>query len=141
MAHAGKGVKKTVLILAMAPQKKLFRALPPKELVETILRSLGLLGLHDLRWFSKDELLIKGQDEWLTLLYPYYLPCKAKRFLHEALDAARTITIMKHVLRPQGYDLCVQERLYREQKHSLYQIQPIHSFKDLSGVSLEVDFS
>ena len=123
------------------PQKKLFRCIPPKDMVESILRSSGLLGLHDLRWFSKDELKVDGQDEWIPQLYPYYLPCKAKRFLHDALDGARVITIIRHILRPQGYDLQVQERLYREQKQSLYQIQPIHSFKDLSGVSLEVDFT
>lgn len=125
----------------MAPQKKLFRSLPPKDLVESILRSCGLLGLHDLRWFSKDELKVVEQDDWLPLLYPYYLPCKAKRFLNEALDTSRLITILRHILRPHGYDLSVQERLYRDQKQSLYQIQPLHSFKDLSGVSLEVDFS
>jgi hypothetical protein len=125
----------------MALQKKLFRSLPPKELVESILRGSGLLGLHDLRWFSKDELKTAEQEEWLPLLYPYYLPCKAKRFLHETLDNSRLITILRHILRPHGYDLSVQERLYRDQKQSLYQIQPIHSFRDLSGVSLEVDFS
>jgi len=123
------------------PQKKLFRCTPPKEFVESILRNIGLIGLHDLRWFSKDELKVGEQDEWLPQLYPYYLPCKAKRFLHEALDCSRMVTILRHILRPHGYDLHVQERLYREQKHSLYQIQPIHSFEDLSGVSLEVDFT
>jgi len=99
------------------------------------------MGVHDLRWFSKDELIVTGQEEWLPVVYPYYLPCKAKRFLHEAIDGARAITVLRHILRPQGYDLHVQERLYREHKQSLYQIQPVHSFKDLSGVSLEVEFT
>lgn len=121
-------------------QKKLFRTPPPKELVESILRSSGLIGLHDLRWFSKDELRLTEQDEWLPQLYVYYLPCKAKRFLYDTIDGYRMITILRHILRPQGYDLHVQERLYRDQKQSLYQIQPLHSFRDLSGVSLEVEF-
>ena len=116
------------------PHKKLFRSIPPKDLVESIIRNTGLIGLHDLRWFSKDELKIDGQEEWLPQLHPYYLPW-------EALTGARLITIFRHILRPHGYDLHVQERLYRDQKHTLYQIQPIHSYKDLSGVSLEVDFS
>ena len=121
--------------------KKLFRIIPPKDMVESILRSSGLIGIHDLRWFSKDELKLNEQEEWLVQLYPFYLPCKAKRFLNTEIDGARAITIFRHILRPHGYDLHVQERLYRDQKQSLYQIQPIHSFKDLSGVSLEVDFS
>ncbi len=123
------------------PHKKLFRLIPPKDLVESIIRNTGLIGLHDLRWFSNDELKIDTQEEWLPQLHPYYLPCKAERFLRDALTGARLITIFRHILRPHGYDLHVQERPYRDQKHTLYQIQPIHSYKDLSGVSLEVDFS
>ena len=122
-------------------QKKLFRQVPPREFVETILRSLGLLGFHELRWFSKDELTLTHQDDWIPLLYPYYLPCKAVRFLSNELDNNHIITIVRHIIKQYGYDLHVQERLYRDQKQSLYQIQPVHSFKDLSGVSLEVDFS
>ena len=128
----------------MPPQKqykKLFRLSPPKEFVEDILRNLGLIGLHDLRWFTKEELTLDSQEEWLPLLYPYYLPCKARRFMMDLLDANRLITILRHILRVHGYDLSVEERLYRDEKHSLYQIQPIHSFQDLSGASLEVNFN
>lgn len=120
--------------------KKLFRKEPPKELVEQILRSTGLLGLHDLRWFTKEELLLDTNEEWLPLLYPFYLPCKAKRFLDDGFDANRLITIMRHCIRHHGYDLSVQERLYKDKKHSLYQLQPVQSYKDLSGANLEVTF-
>jgi hypothetical protein len=119
---------------------KLFRKEPPKELVEQILRATGLLGLHDLRWFTKDELVMDTQEEWLPLLHPFYLPCKAKRFLDAALDGNRLITVLRHCIRHHGYDLSVQERLYKEKKHSLYQLQPLKSSKDLSGATLEVTF-
>jgi len=121
--------------------KKLFRKDPPKELVDTILRATGLIGMTDLRWFTKEELNLEGYEEWLTTLEPYYLPCKAKRFLHGEREAARVITIFRHVLRPHGYDLHVQERLYKEHKHTLYQIQPNNPFRDLSGTSLQVEFT
>lgn len=120
--------------------KKLFRKEPSKELVEQILRSIGLLGLHDLRWFTKEELIVDSHEEWLPLLYPFYLPCKAKRFLDDGFDANRLITIMRHCIRQHGYDLSVQERLYKDKKHSLYQLQPVQSYKDLSGANLEVTF-
>ena len=120
--------------------KKLFRKQPPKELVELILRSVGLLGLHDLRWFTKEELVLTTQEDWLPQLYPFYLPCKAKRFLDEAMEGNRLITVVRHCIRQHGYDLAVQERLYKDKKHSLYQIQPMHSYKDLSGSNLEVTF-
>ncbi len=123
--------------------KKLFRREPPKELVEMVLRSCGFrAGLNDLRWFTREELVLQGAEEWLTALEPYYLPCKARRFLHaEALCGTRTITILRHILEPHGYCLLAQERTYAGSKQALYQIQPIYSFQDLSGVSLTVDFS
>jgi hypothetical protein len=121
--------------------KKLFRKEPPAELVGTILRASGLLGVEDLRWFTKDELVTTGCEEWLTLLEPYYLPCKATRFLHGELNGSRLITVFRHILRPHGYDIHVQERLYKEHKHTLYQIQPDNPFRDLSGASMTVDFS
>jgi len=79
-------------------------------------------------------------EDWLPLLHPFYLPCKAKRFLDENMDANRLITILRHCIRAHGYDLSVQERLYKDKKHSLYQLQPIQSYKDLSGATLEVTF-
>jgi hypothetical protein len=120
--------------------KKLFRKEPPKELVDTILRATGLINMTDLRWFTKDELSLEGHEEWLEQLEPYYLPCKAARFLHGAMDSLRLMTIFRHILRPHGYDLCAQERLYKEHKHTLYQIQPDNPFRDLSGASATVEF-
>jgi len=121
--------------------KKLFRQDPPIDLVTSILRATGLLGMEDLRWFTKDELVLTGSEEWLLHLEPYYLPCKAKRFIHGEMDTARLITIFRHILRPHGYDIHVQERLYKEHKHTLYQIQPDNPFRDLSGASMTVEFT
>ena len=120
----------------MAP--KLFRKPPPKELVELILRSCGFHGLHDLRWFSKSELRLEV-EEWLPTLEPYYLPCKAKRFLHGDIDASKLITILRHIIRVYDYDLLAQERLYKDSKQTLYQIRT--QIFDLSGMSHTVEFS
>lgn len=121
--------------------KKLFRKEPSKELVDSILRATGLIGMEDLRWFTKEELSITHYEDWLPQLEPYYLPCKASRFLHGEMDHSKLITIFRHILRPHGYDLHVQERLYKDHKHSLYQIQPDNPYRDLSGASLTLDFS
>lgn len=122
--------------------KKLFRREPPRELVDEVLRACGLrAGIADLRWFTRDELVLTGAEEWLMALEPYYLPCKARRFLHaEELSGARAVTVLRHILEPHGYGLVSQERLYAGAKQALYQIQPTNSFKDLSGVSLTVEF-
>jgi predicted ferric reductase len=118
---------------------KIFRKEPPREFVEEILRHLGFIGFHDLRWFSKEEARLNTIDEWLPTLESYYLPCKAARFIHK-WSPTSIITILRHILHSQGYDLQKEERLYNGHKTMLYQIQSAVSFKDLSGASLEVSF-
>lgn len=122
--------------------KHLFRTPPPRDFVEQILRSCGLRGLEDLKQFSKDDLTsgISTAEEWLPLLEPYYLPCKAARFFTETLTTEKIVTIMRHIVRPHGYDLIVQEKTAQKVKQTLYQIQPVWSATDLSGVNLTVDF-
>lgn len=119
--------------------KRLFRIAPPKVLVNEILQHLRLLGLHDLRWFTREELTLDTLDEWLPLLEPYYLPCKAKRFLNN-MDSTRIVTILRHILQSHGYELHTQEKMYKTSKTTLYQIQPIQSQTDLSGTDLLVEF-
>lgn len=120
-------------------QKKLFRKIPPTEFVEEILRACGFLGIKDLRWFLKEEINLDTVEEWLPALEPYYLPCKVERFLYR-FSADTCVTVFRHILRPHGYDLVTQERLYKDKKHTMYQIQPLDVFQDLSGGNLEVRF-
>ena len=118
---------------------KIFRRPPAREYVEEILRAMGFLGFHDLRWFSRDEIRVDNLDDWLPELESYYLPCKAKRFLHTWSEAS-VLTVMRHILHVHDYTLQKEERLYKGVKQTLYQIQPIKAQVDLSGVSLQVDF-
>ena len=118
---------------------KLFRKEPPIEVVTQILHHLGFKGFNDLRWFSRDEILLTMMDDWLPELESYYLPCKAKRFLH-SWNENSILTVLRHILHCHDYTLQKDERLYRGAKTMLYQIQPMHSRVDLSGVSLQVDF-
>jgi hypothetical protein len=118
---------------------KLFRNEPAKDVVEYVLRSVGLLGFHDLRWFSRDEIKLDSLEIWLPEIESYYLPCKAKRFIHN-WSSHSIITILRHLLHLHGYTLQKEERLYKGVKQMIYQIQSINSFYDLSGASLQVDF-
>ena len=118
---------------------KLFRKEPTQEFVQSILREMGFLGFHDLRWFSKDEIRLESMEEWLPLLEAYYIPCKAKRFIHKWTDIT-PITILRHILHLYNYHLEKEERLYKGGKTMLYQIQPYRSVHDLSGAILQVDF-
>lgn len=119
---------------------KIFRKEPERDVVERILREMGFLGFHDLRWFSRDEIRVDTLDEWLPELESYYYPCKAERFLH-AWTETSILTVLRHMLHSHGYDLQKEERLYKGHKQTLYQIQPQHAYRDLSGASLQVDFT
>jgi hypothetical protein len=118
---------------------KLFRKEPSREFIESVLREMGFLGFHDLRWFSKDEIQLGSMEEWLPLLESYYIPCKAKRFIHRWTDVT-PITLLRHILHLYNHRLEKEERLYKGEKTMLYQIQPCRSVHDLSGAILQVDF-
>lgn len=100
----------------------MFRSAPPKELVETVLRCFKLSGLTDKRWFTKEEIPLETLDEWLPLVEPYYLPCKATRYLHGEMTKARSLTVLRHLLKANEIELRVQERLVNGHKTTLYQV-------------------
>jgi hypothetical protein len=123
----------------MGKPVKLFRAAPPRDLVNRILEHLGLRGLHDLRWFCREELRLETLEEWLPEVEAYYLPCKASRFLHNWSEGS-IITVIRHILHAHDYTLATEERLYQGAKTTLYQIQPVRSVVNLTEESLMVEF-
>lgn len=100
----------------------MFRKSPPLEVVEEVLRCLKLEGLTDKRWFSKDDLSLESVEAWLPLVEPYYLPCKAERYLHGEITKTRLITILRHILKANKIELHVQERMVNGHKTTLYQV-------------------
>jgi len=100
----------------------MFRKAPPLEIVEQVLRSLKLGAITDKRWFSKEELCMDSLDEWLPLLEPYYLPCKAQRYLEREMSRSRVITVLRHILKANTIELKVQERMVNGHKTTLYQV-------------------
>jgi hypothetical protein len=116
----------------------IFREKPPLELVNIVLKFMGFdNGLMDTRTFTKDDLRDESIDEWLPLLEPYYLPCKAKRFL-EFLTKDKFVTIIRHILRVHNFDLRTQERIICGVKRTQYRIEPqTPSFTSKSGILIE----
>lgn len=100
----------------------MFRKPPPLEIVEHVLRSLKLGSLTDKRWFSKEELNMESLDDWMPLVEPFYLPCKAERYLQREMTQSRTITVIRHLLKANGVDLNVQEKMVNGRKTTLYQV-------------------
>lgn len=111
--------------------KHLFRKKPSLELTDDILKSLHFTGLKDARLFHKNDISLQAFEEWLPLLEPYYLPCKARLFLHE-FNLTKAITVLRHLLRAQGYKLRAYEKVHLGMKQTLYQIER-EFWEDLSG--------
>lgn len=118
--------------------KHLFRKKPTIELVTNILQALRFTGITDKRLFHKNDIDISAFEEWLPELEPFYLPCKAKLFLHD-FTQDKSITVIRHLLRAHGYKLRAYEKVHQGVKHTQYQIEQ-EIWIDLSG-SMNVDFS
>lgn len=101
--------------------KGIFRKVPSKEFVEEILILLQFNGLNDYKTFVKEDISITKFEEIIPFIYPYYIPCKASRFLSD-LNYSKQITILRHLLRSIGYDLFTQEKLFRSVKVNTYKI-------------------
>jgi hypothetical protein len=102
---------------------KLFRENPPIDVLNIMLRELGFTSPMDTKLFCAEELKLETLHEWIPLLEPYYLPCKAKRYL-DRLDSRRIITILRHVLPIHGFGMNSYERLHLGKKRTVYQLQP-----------------
>ncbi len=100
----------------------MFRKVPPLDIVDQMLRSLKIGSLTEKRWFSKEELSMETLDEWMPLVEPFYLPCKAQRYLEGEITASRIITVLRHLLKAHNIEFKVQERMVNGHKTTLYQV-------------------
>ena len=78
--------------------------------------------MTDKRWFTKEELPLDTLEDWVPVLEPYYLPCKAIRYLDRDMTQSRIITVLRHILKLHGAELKVQERMVNGRKTTLYQV-------------------
>jgi hypothetical protein len=103
---------------------QVFREIPPLELVEEVFRTFTLAGLDDTNWFSKISLNMQELEVLLPQIEPYYIPCKAKEFLHPKLTPIRGITILRHLCKIHSIHLTASERTCAGVKGTWYQIAP-----------------
>ena len=101
----------------------IFRSIPPEELVVEFLSCVKLHGLQDSTWFSKSCVNVPQLEELLPQIEPYYLPCKAKEYLHPPLTPARGILILRQLLNILNIKLISSERSTSSVKGVWYQIQ------------------
>lgn len=118
---------------------RVFREQPPLELVLRCLRTAGVHSLHDTTTFLKEGIHLQELEALLPELEPYYMPCKADDFLHAPFTPKRAITILRHVLRAHGVNLCSLEKTLSSQKVLWYQLSaPSHSVQvPETGITIE----
>jgi hypothetical protein len=65
---------------------------------------------------------IQDAEQLLPELEPYYIPCKAKEFLHTSLTQTRCITILRQLARAHGFELCAREKSIGGKKEIWYSL-------------------
>jgi hypothetical protein len=113
----------------------------PRDIVNEALHTLRFDSIEDTRVFTLKDLKPELFDPALLLIEPYYIPCKAKKYLHGEMNNYRVLTVFRQLLRSQGYGLFSQERTVRGKKELHYQIRPVVFNDEDTAVAVVVTFN
>jgi len=110
------------------PVNQLFRTMPDRSFVISLLNLYGIEDFNDTRYFTKENLETLNTAEELKELEDklrnYYIPCKAKTYLEE-ITIPRSIVILRQFLKCHGYTLFSKEKFIKSKKHTIYKIVTI----------------
>ena len=101
---------------------RIFREIPPAEIINRLFKTLGLRDMADATWFSKHNIRLQEFEELLPELEPYYIPCKAEEYIHQPLTHIRVLTILRHLLKAHGATLKSCEKSCGGEKQKWYQV-------------------
>ena len=79
----------------------------PDELLEELVKPLGLENLTDTRWISRDSYsdhLRQELESRLPLLEPYYRPC-ARYYLEREMTLINYMKILRQICNTKGYKI------------------------------------
>ena len=102
----------------------LFSESIPRDIVNEALQSLHFNSIEDTRVFTLKDLQPTLFNSALLLVESYYIPCKAKKYLYGEMTTYRVLTVVRQLLRSQGYGLFSQEKTVHGKKELHYQIRP-----------------
>jgi hypothetical protein len=114
----------------------LFREVPPWLIVLEVFTLLRLPKEFPTT-FQKQDIDLSRTDEAVAMLEPYYIPCKARKFLDYTTEL-RWITILRHILLPHAYVLTIQETTRNKQKAIFYTVE--RAYNTLRE-AIKLDFS
>lgn len=117
----------------------LFREAPDLDLVERFLQtSVGLRNLADKGSFTRQMIRVQDVEQLLPELEPYYIPCKAKEFLHYSLTRLRCLTILRQLIRAHGFELCGKEQSIGGKKELWYSLTQNATTHSVCSNDLEI---
>jgi hypothetical protein len=102
----------------------LFSEPMPRDIVNEALQTLHFNSIEDTRVFTLKDLQPSLFNPALLLIESYYIPCKAKKYLYGEMTTYRVLTVVRQLLRSQGYGLFSQEKTVHGKKELHYQIRP-----------------
>ena len=110
------------------PVNQLFRTMPDRSFVISLLNLYGIEDFNDTRYFTRENLetlnTVEELKELEDKLKDYYIPCKAKTYLEE-ITIPRSIVILRQFLKCHGYTLFSKEKFIKSKKHTIYKIVTI----------------
>jgi len=112
----------------------IFRCIPPLELVEQVLKGVGLSSINDTTSFTKESVRLDLIEGFIPELEPYYIPCKAT-LVQSPLTQASCISIIRQLVKAHGASFKSVEKSRNCVKGVYYSIR--HCLKN----EFHVDFS
>lgn len=116
---------------------QLFKKIPDNEFIEKICNIYGIRNLDTSYTFTLKDLesrgTVKKLNDMSSEISEYYLNCKFKKYMKE-LDEKRSITILRHFLKPLEYKVFSREKYSNNQKYLLYYIRNMSKRVDVDFV-------
>jgi hypothetical protein len=106
----------------------LFSESIPRDIVNEALQTLHFNSIEDTRVFTLKDLQPTLFNSALLLVESYYIPCKAKKYLYGEMTTYRVLTVVRQLLRSQGYGLFSQEKTVHGKKGTTLSNSP-HSIQ------------
>ena len=107
---------------------QLFKNMPNRNFVISLLNLYGIQDFDDNRFFTKKNLETLNTTNELKgikdQLLEYYIPCKAKTYLNN-ITIARSIVILRQFIKCYGYTLFSKEKFIKGEKNTIYKIVAI----------------
>jgi len=110
------------------PINQLFKNMPDRKFVITLLNLYGIEDFDDNRYFTKKNLetlnTVEEINKLIDILSSYYIPCKADTYMKD-ITVPRCIVILRQFLKCHGYTLLSKEKFIKGIKNTIYKVMKL----------------